>query len=78
MKVIERILGIFGRHRIALDAASSEDPMRTQIQALRARLFLKLTGKYLIEPNLDDVSKKADLSGFTDNPSPSRRLARRN
>ncbi|NHJ14334.1 MAG: hypothetical protein EAX95_11695, partial [Candidatus Thorarchaeota archaeon] len=72
-----RLLGIFGRHRIAVDAVTSEDPMGTQIRALRARLFLKLTGKYLIEPSLDDLSKKTDLSGLTDNLSPSRRLARR-
>jgi hypothetical protein len=73
MKILDRLLSLFGRrHRVTVDAASADDDMGSQIRAIRARLFLKLTGKKLVEPRPEDLTKKTDLSDMTDNMSPSR------
>ncbi|MFX1367350.1 MAG: hypothetical protein ACFFAY_01955 [Promethearchaeota archaeon] len=77
MRIIDRLLGLFGRrHRITVDAANAEDDLGSQIRSIRARLFLKITGKRLVEPRPEDLTKKTDLSDITDNLSPSR-IARR-
>ena len=73
MRIIDRLLSLFSRrHRIAVEAANAEDDLGSQIRSIRARLYLKITGKRLVEPRPEDLTKKTDLSEMTDNLSPSR------
>jgi hypothetical protein len=73
MKIMDRLLRLFSRrHRVAVDAANADDDLGSQIRSIRARLFLKLTGKRLVEPRPEDLTKKTDLSDMTDKLSPSR------
>lgn len=77
MRFIDRLLSLFSRrHRVTVEASNADDDLGSQIQTIRARLFLKLTGKKLVEPRPEDLTKKTDLSDMSDNLSPSR-IARR-
>ncbi|MFW9954010.1 MAG: hypothetical protein ACFFD3_05585 [Candidatus Thorarchaeota archaeon] len=79
MKIFNRLLDLFGaRRRTLLGAVDQPDNLMTYLYAVRARAFLKLTGKALSPKDsllLKDTGK--ELSDSTRDLSPSRRLLRR-
>ncbi|MHA3962029.1 MAG: hypothetical protein AM325_000700 [Candidatus Thorarchaeota archaeon SMTZ1-45] len=75
MKIIERLLDVFGKRRaLLLGAATQPNDLMAYIYAARAHAYYRITGKKLpvqqlpIGESAEDITKKL---------SPSRRLARR-
>ncbi len=76
MKIMEKLLDVFGKRRaLLLGAASQPNDLMAYIHAVRANAYFKITGKRLPLQNLPSGENVEDL---TENLSPSRRLARRN
>jgi hypothetical protein len=76
MKIVDRLLDIFGRRRALLLGASTQpSDMMAQLYAIRARAYLKITGKALPTTMLPSMQTGAE--DLTDSLSPSRRLARK-
>ncbi len=76
MKILDRLLDIFGRRRALLLGASTQpSDMMAQLYAIRARAYLKITGKAL--PTTSLPSNQTGAEDLTDSLSPSRRLARK-
>ena len=74
MKIIDRLFGIFGKRRALLIGATTQpNDIMAQLYAVRARTYLKLTGKTLPTTSLPTTGAE-DL---TDSISPSRRLLRK-
>jgi len=76
MKIVDRLLSMFGRnHTGMVGALSEQNDLKSCIYAIRAQTYLRLTGKSFPAPvvlkensNPEDTLKKL---------SPSRRLARK-
>lgn len=76
MKILEKLLGVFGRRRaLLLGATTQPNDLMAYIHAVRASAYYRITGKRLPLRNLPSGE---DASDMTKNLSPSRRLARRN
>jgi len=74
--LIARFIGLFTRqHRLLSEASSQPDTMMTYLNAVRARAFLKITGRNILSPSL---RSDHNVDSLSDNMSPVRRLARRN
>jgi hypothetical protein len=78
MNLLERLLNLFsGRRNTLLGAISQPNPME-YLYAVRARTFLKLTGRPLTTVDSFTKSKsETSTSDITKNLSPSRRLLRK-
>ncbi|MFW9974415.1 MAG: hypothetical protein ACFFDQ_03980 [Candidatus Thorarchaeota archaeon] len=75
MKIIEKLLDVFGKRRaLLLGATSQPNDLMAYIHAVRANAYFKITGKRLPLLNLPSGENVEDL---TKNLSPSRRLVRR-
>ncbi len=79
MKTIDRFLDILsGARRLRVDVVTQPSDLMAQMNLIRARLFLKITGKSLgtVQPvTTSDADKITE--GLGKDLSPSRRLARR-
>ena len=76
MKVLDRLLDIFGRRRaLLLGATTQPNDLRAQIHAIRASTYMRITGKAL--PAISLPTKNTDVEDVTKSLSPSRRLARK-
>jgi hypothetical protein len=74
MKVLDRLFDIFGKRRaLLLGATAQPNDLMAQLYAVRARTYLKLTGKTLPMTSLP----KTGSEDLTDSLSPSRRLLRK-
>ncbi|MGQ4912447.1 MAG: hypothetical protein ACP6KW_09785 [Candidatus Thorarchaeota archaeon] len=76
MKILDKLLSVFGRQRhTMLGAMAQPYDLMSQINAVRARAFLKITGKTLplTQPTLGNSQPEESLKKL----SPSRRLARK-
>jgi hypothetical protein len=74
MKILDRFFDIFGKRRALLIGATTQpNDIMAQLYAVRARTYLKLTGKTLPTTSLPTTGAE-DL---TDSISPSRRLLRK-
>ena len=75
MKLLERFFDIFGRKRALLIGATTQpNDIMAQLYAVRARTYLKITGKALPSTSLPKNTSAEDL---TDSISPSKRLLRK-
>ena len=76
MKVLDRLFDIFGKIRAMLFGASTQpNDLMDHLYAIRARTYLKITGKTLPDTSLP--TKNTGAEDVTDSLSPSRRLARK-
>ena len=76
MKVLDRMLDIFGRRRaLLLGATTQPNNLKAQIYAIRASTYMRITGKAL--PAISLPTKNTDAEDVTSSLSPSRRLARK-
>ncbi|MHA1951603.1 MAG: hypothetical protein ACXAAO_00660 [Candidatus Thorarchaeota archaeon] len=76
MKIMNRLLDVFGRRRqLLLGAKSQPDDLMALIRAVRANAYFKITGKKL---PVHKLPSGGTISDMTKDLSPSRRLARRN
>lgn len=76
MKILDRLLDVFGRRRaLLLGATTQPNDLMAYIYAVRANAYYRITGKKLTLQNLPEGT---DVEDMTKNLSPSRRLARRN
>lgn len=75
MKILDRLLDLFGRRRhLLLGAEPQPNDLMTIVRAVRANAYFKITGKRLPVQELPSSSTVDDTSKDL---SPSRRLARR-
>ena len=75
MKIMDRLLEVFGRRRSALlGAATQPNDLMAYIHLVRANAYYRITGKKLPIQNLPTDESAEDI---TKKLSPSRRLARR-
>jgi hypothetical protein len=75
MKIMDRLLDVFGRRRaLLLGAATQPNDLIAYIHAVRAQAYYRITGKRLPLLNLPSGDNIEDM---TNKLSPSRRLARR-
>lgn len=75
MKILDRLLDVFGKRRsLLLGAASQPNDLMAYIHAVRANAYFRITGKKLPIQKLPTGDSVEDM---TRNLSPSRRLARR-
>jgi hypothetical protein len=75
MKIIERLLDVFGRRRqMLLGAQSQPNDLMALIRAVRANAYFKITGKKL---PVQELPSGSTIDDMTSDLSPSRRLARR-
>lgn len=74
MKILERFFDIFGKRRALLIGATTQpNDLMAHLYAVRARTYLKITGKALPKTSLP----KTGAEDLTDSLSPSRRLLRK-
>ena len=74
MKILDRFFDIFGKRRALLIGAPTQpNDIMAQLYAVRARTYLKITGKALPTTSLP----KTGAEDLTDSLSPSRRLLRK-
>jgi hypothetical protein len=74
MKIVDRLFDLFGKRRAMLIGATTQpNDIMAQLYAVRARTYLKITGKTLPTTSLP----KTGAEDLTDNISPSRRLLRK-
>ncbi|MFX0044768.1 MAG: hypothetical protein ACFE8Z_02880 [Candidatus Hermodarchaeota archaeon] len=79
MKIVDRILGIFSkRRRLLLGAVQQPDDLSSYILQIRARVYFRLTGKYLTQPSSQLTDSEGSSSDISDRVSRVRRIARRN
>ncbi|MFW9808273.1 MAG: hypothetical protein ACFFE6_02740 [Candidatus Thorarchaeota archaeon] len=75
MKILERLLDVFGRRRqLLLGATSQPNDLLALIRVVRANAYFKITGKKLPVQELPSGNSVDDMAKDL---SPSRRLARR-
>jgi len=75
MKIMDRLLEVFGRRRSTLlGAATQPNDLMAYIHLVRANAYYRITGKKLPIQNLPTDESAEDI---TKKLSPSRRLARR-
>lgn len=75
MRIVERLLDLFGSHRKTLFGATAQpSDLMAQIYAIRARAYLKITGKHLISVDMSTIKKDSTSTDITKDLSPSRRL----
>jgi len=75
MKILDRLLDVFGKRRaLLLGATTQPNDLMAYIYAVRADAYYRITGKKLPVRNLPSSEGIDDMSK---NLSPSRRLARR-
>ena len=75
MKMMDRLLDVFGKRRaLLLGATTQPNDLMAYIYAVRANAYYRITGKRLPLLNLPSGDSVDDM---TNNLSPSRRLARR-
>ncbi|MHA1636923.1 MAG: hypothetical protein ACTSUB_02805 [Candidatus Thorarchaeota archaeon] len=78
MKIVERLLDLFGSHRKTLLGATTQpSDLIAHIYAIRARAYLKITGKHLTTVDISTIKKNSTSMDSTKDLSPSRRLLRR-
>ncbi|MHA2187976.1 MAG: hypothetical protein ACW99V_07025 [Candidatus Thorarchaeota archaeon] len=79
MKIVDRLIDIFGRRRrVLLGATVQPIDLNAQIYAVRAQAYQKITGKRLQVPvSLSQLNKKTGAEDISSSLSPSRRLLRR-
>lgn len=76
MKILDRLLDVFGRRRALLLGATAQPiDLMAYVHAVRASAYYRITGKRLPVQNIPQGINVDDMTG---NLSPSRRLARRN
>ncbi len=74
MKIVDRLFDLFGKRRAMLIGATTQpNDIMAQLYAVRARTYLKITGKTLPTTSLP----KSGAEDLTDSISPSRRLLRK-
>lgn len=75
MKILERLLDVFGRRRqLLLGAKSQPNDLMALVRAVRANAYFKITGKRL---PVQELPTGSSIDDMTRDLSPSRRLARR-
>ena len=75
MKILDKLLELFGRRRaLLLGATTQPNDLMAYIHAVRAVTYYRITGKRLPLRNLPTGE---DVGDMTKNLSPFRRLARR-
>ncbi|MHA1903464.1 MAG: hypothetical protein ACXADL_00375 [Candidatus Thorarchaeota archaeon] len=76
MKIVDRLIDIFGRRRrLLLGAAVQPIDLNAQIYAVRAQAYQKITGKRLKVPaSLSQLNRKSGVENISSSLSPSRRL----
>ena len=75
MKIMERLLDVFGKRRaLLLGATTQPNDLMAYIHAVRAGAYYRITGKKL---PLQNLPKGTNVEDMTKDLSPSRRLARR-
>ena len=75
MKIMDKLLDMFGKRRaLLLGATTQPNDLVAYIYAVRANAYYRITGKKLPIQNLPTGDSVEDMTG---NLSPSRRLARR-
>lgn len=76
MKILDRLLDVFGRRRqLLLGATSQPTDLMTLVRAVRAQAYFKITGKKL---PVQELPTGNTIDDMTKDLSPTRRLARRN
>jgi hypothetical protein len=71
----QRFIGVFSKRRQILTEASMQpNEMMTYVNVIRARAFLKITGKSL---SLPAIKVEGQTNRLSDELSPLRRIARR-
>ncbi|TFG15039.1 hypothetical protein EU537_02020 [Candidatus Thorarchaeota archaeon] len=77
MDIINRFLGLFGINRTAMTGAMSEkSDLKAQIDFLRNRLFMKITGRRLTSHDISSLSRNQKNLDNLHRLSPARRLRR--
>ena len=75
MKILDKLLDVFGRRRaLLLGATTQPNDLMAYIHAVRASAYYRITGKRL---PLRSLPSGEDAGDMTKNLSPARRLARR-
>jgi len=75
MKILDRLLDVFGRRRqLLIGAQSQPTDLMALVRAVRAQAFYKITGKRL---PVQELPSGSSIDDMTKDLSPSRRLARR-
>ncbi|MFW9816792.1 MAG: hypothetical protein ACFFEW_12750 [Candidatus Thorarchaeota archaeon] len=75
MKILERLLDVFGRRRqLLLGAKSQPNDLMALVRAVRANAYFKITGKRL---PVQELPTGSSIDDMTRDLSPSRRFARR-
>ncbi|RDE12977.1 MAG: hypothetical protein C4K49_09245 [Candidatus Thorarchaeota archaeon] len=79
MKTIDKFLDLLnGARRLRIDVVAQPSDLMTQMNLIRARLFLRITGKSLGSVQPVSTSDADNITeGLGKDLSPSRRLARR-
>jgi hypothetical protein len=76
MNILDKFLNIFNRQRSTmLGAMAQPNDLMTHVNTVRARAYLKITGKQLVLPPA--LSEADDAEDITKKLSPTRRLARK-
>ncbi|NWF95073.1 MAG: hypothetical protein HXY34_02925 [Candidatus Thorarchaeota archaeon] len=76
--LIDRLMAVLGRrHQTLLGAVGQPNDLFQLIYAIRARTYLRITGKTLGLPQIQDRQMESDPEGLRRRLSPARRLARR-
>jgi len=75
MKIVDRLLDVFGmRRQRLLGAISQPNNLMALVHAVRANAYFKITGKKL---PVQELPTGSTIDDMTKDLSPSRRLARR-
>ncbi len=78
MNLLERLLNLMGGRRRTLLGAMSQPSPIDYLYAVRARAFLKITGRPLTTADSLSVGKsRTDVSNISKDLSPARRLLRK-
>lgn len=76
MNILEKLLNVFNRQRhTMLGAMAQPNDLMAQINTVRARAYLKITGKQLVLPPATLATDESE--DITKKLSPTRRLARK-
>ncbi len=79
MRIVDRILSVLNkRRRLLLGAVQQPDDLSSFMLEIRARTYLRLTGKHLIQPGSQLTDTEKPSSDISDRVSRVRRITRRN
>ncbi|MHA2602281.1 MAG: hypothetical protein AM324_009150 [Candidatus Thorarchaeota archaeon SMTZ1-83] len=79
MKILDRFLSVFSkRRRLLLGAVQQPDDLSSVMRHIRARMYLRITGKNLSQPSSQMTDYERSPSDISERVSRVRRITRRN